>query len=282
MNILTAAIPLKENELREALKYYQEEGKLQNHIHMYSLLKSMITHIGSTDSVLRDQLIYSSFCQLSLDNQIEHGLYIELAEYCVSKAFMFQGIGECGTDTVFTRSFSTLLLALILYKDNKEDFLPQSMVDKIKESMILYINAEKDLRGYVPNKGWAHSIAHASDVFDELAKSKKIGQESAIDLLKSLWNKIYVHQSVYVHDEDERIITAVIQLVHKGLIVEVAELIRNMPSKLQELKEQLEEENYWYLYANCKGFLKSFHYTIKESEGLLILQKEIDRCLAEI
>ena len=282
MNRLTAAIPLEENELREVLAYYQEDGKLQHHIHMHSLLKSMISHIGSTDSVLRDQLIYSSFCQLSLDNQIEHELYIELAKYCVSNDFLFCGIGEYETDTVFTRSFTSLLLAVILYKDNKEDFLPQSMVDKIKEHMILYINAERDIRGYVPDKGWAHSIAHAADVFDELAKSEKISQESAIDLLKSLWTIIYVHQSVYVHDEDERIITAIIQFVHKGLIVEVAELIRNMPFKLKELKEQLEEENYWYLYANCKGFMKSFHYAIKESEGLLMLQKEIEQCLAEI
>lgn len=282
MNRLTAVIPLEENELREALTYYQEKGKLQNHIHMHSLLKSMTAYIGSTDSVLRDQLIYSSFCQLSLDNQIEHELYIELAKYVVSNDFLFYGIGEYETDTVFTRSFTTLLLAVILYKDNREDFLPQSMVDKIKENMILYINTERDIRGYVPNKGWAHSIAHAADVFDELAKNKKISQESAIDLLKSLWTKIYVHQSVYVHDEDERIITAIIQFIHKGLIVEVAELIRNMPSKLKELKEQLEEENYWYLYANCKGFMKSLHYAIKESKGLLTLQKEINQSLAEI
>ena len=282
MNRLTATTLLEENELREALTYYQEEGKLQNHIHMHSLLKSMLTHIGSTDSVLRDQFIYSSFCQLSLNNQIEHDLYIELAEHCVSNAFLFYGIGEYETDTVFTRSFTMLLLALILYKDNKEDILPQSMVVKIKKNMILYINAERDIRGYVPNKGWAHSMAHAADVFDELAKSKKISQESAIDLLKSLWAKIYVYQGVYVHDEDERIITAIIQLIQKGLIVEVAELIRSMPSKLKELKEQLEEEKYWYLYANCKGFMKSFHYAIKESEGLLMLQKEIEQCLAEI
>ena len=106
MNRLTAAIPLEENELREVLAYYQEDGKLQHHIHMHSLLKSMISHIGSTDSVLRDQLIYSSFRQLSLDNQIEHELYIELAKYCVSNDFLFCGIGEYETDTVFTRSFT--------------------------------------------------------------------------------------------------------------------------------------------------------------------------------
>ncbi len=282
MNILTAAIPLEKNELRDALKYYKEEGKWQDHIQMNSLLKSMITHIGSTDSILRDQLIYSSFCQLSLDNQIEHELYIELADYCISDAFLFHGIGECGTDTVFTRSFTTLLLAIILYKDNEMDFLPQTMVDKIKDHMILYMDMEKDIRGYVPKKGWAHSIAHAADVFDELAKSQKIRQESALNLLESLWKKIYIHQSVYVHDEEERIITAIIQFVHKGLITEVSALIRSMPSRLHELKEQLEEENYWFLYANCKGFLKSFHYTIGKSEDMLALQEEIDRCIAEI
>lgn len=283
MNRLTAAIPLKKNELRNALTYYQDEGELQDHIDKYALLKSMITHIGSTDSVLRDQLIYNSFCRLSLDNQIEHELFIEFAETCVSEAFLFHNIGEYGTDTVFTRSFTTLLLALILYKDNEEDFLPQSMIDTIKEKMILYIKSEKDLRGYVPGKGWAHSIAHAADVFDELAKSKKINQGSAIELLKALWNKIYIYESVYVHDEDERIIIAIMEFLHHGVSPEeVASLVRGMPSKLKEQKEHVEEENYWFLYANCKTFLKSLHYSTNKRDDLNFLQKEIERCLASL
>lgn len=283
MKTLAAVTPLDEQQLYEALKHVQEEGRLPKHINKNVLIKSMLTHIGTPNSELRDQLIYGSFCQLSLNNQIEHKLYIELAKYGVSDAFLFHGIGECGTDTVFTRSFTTLLLALILYKDNEENFLPQGILDKIKENMILYINAERDLRGFVPKKGWAHSIAHASDVVDELAKSKKIDQESGLALLHSLLDKIYVHQSVYVHDEDERISNAIISFLHNGVSPEeVAALVRGMPSKLHEIKKQVEEENYWFLYANCKTFLKSLYFAINGRDELPTLQKEIESCLASL
>jgi hypothetical protein len=50
-------------------------------------------------------------------------------------------------------------------------------------ALIKYINLENDLRGYVPEKGSSHSIAHVADAFDELVKSPKINREIYLELL---------------------------------------------------------------------------------------------------
>ncbi|WP_146551909.1 DUF2785 domain-containing protein [Rummeliibacillus sp. SL167] len=149
MNLLTNTVLLKENELKKILKEIQHKKKIWNEENKAFIVKSMIKHIGSIDSELRDQLIYGSFYQLIIEkNLLEHTLLIELLDLGLSD-LLFKGIGGTETNTVFTRSFTSLLIALILYRDNEDNFLSQSMVYKIKDKLIDYISLENDLRGYI-------------------------------------------------------------------------------------------------------------------------------------
>lgn len=274
---------MEEQELKKYLQEYKSGDKpwdIKNHV---GLVKSMMHFIGSTDSELRDKLIYTTFFHLAIDNQLDHELLRDLLDHCLSDDMLFKGIGENGTDTVFTRAFSSLVIAVILYKDNKDDFLSRDAVYKTKDHLINYINSENDLRGFVPVKGWAHSIAHVADAFDELILNKKIEQKDFLDILPRLWEKVLVSDSVYVHGEDERVITPILAMLEKGLdLVEIEHLLKGMPAELKRRKEQIEEENYWFLEANCKTFLKSFYVKISSREELISLRRGIELCLSEL
>jgi hypothetical protein len=127
--------PLNENELKRILFDIKSGEKEWNDVDRILVVNSMITHIGSTDVELRDQLIYTSFFRMIIeDNQLEAYLLIELLDICLSE-LLYKGVGENGTDSVFTRSFTTLLIALILYRDNKENFLTQTTIEKGKGSV---------------------------------------------------------------------------------------------------------------------------------------------------
>ncbi|CEG26153.1 Hypothetical protein BN1002_00994 [Bacillus sp. B-jedd] len=230
-------------------------GEQKQHI-----VKSMLAHIGSADSVLRDKLIYGSFCKMILEGQLEEEQLINLFESSLSESYLFKGIGEKGTDTVFTRSFTSLLIALILYKDGEDDILPASMVETAKERLLEYIQAERDLRGFVPGKGWAHSIAHAADAIDELVKNQKVGSEDFSGLLQVLWDKMLVSESVYIRQEEERVVVPIVAMLQRGLDQnEVVALLKNTPEKIKISREVLGEEHYWNLVANAKNFLKSLY-----------------------
>ena len=165
-------------EIKKGERHWDKESE-------YIVIKSMIEHIGTTDSELRDELIYSTFCWLMIEkNELKHEVLIELLDTCLNN-LLLHGIGETETDSVFTRAFTTLLIALILYRDNKDDFLTKGMVHEVKGKLIHYFNLEYDLRGYVPEKGWAHSVAHAADAFDELVKNPKIDQDSYFHIFRN-------------------------------------------------------------------------------------------------
>ncbi|MGE6755474.1 DUF2785 domain-containing protein [Rossellomorea sp. NPDC071047] len=274
---------MEEQELKKYLHEYksgQRSWDVKNHV---GLVKSMMHFIGSTDSELRDKLIYSTFCQLAIDNQLEHELLSDLLDHCLSDDMLFKGIGENGTDTVFTRAFTSLVIAVILYKDNEDGFLPEHAVCKTKDHLIDYINSENDLRGFVPGKGWAHSIAHVADALDELILNNKIEQKDLLEILRPLWEKILVSDSVYVHGEDERMVTPILAMLEKGVdIGEIEQLLKGIPDELKRRKEQVNEENYWFLEANCKTFLKSFYVKISSRDDLISLRRNIELCLSEL
>jgi Protein of unknown function (DUF2785) len=283
MKLPVDIVTMKECDLKKILTEIKNGNKDWSEVDKILIVKSMINHIGSIDSELRDQLIYTCFYRLIIEsNQLEQEVLKELLETSLND-LLFKGIGENGTYTVFTRAFTSLLVALILYRDNKDNFLSQSKVYEIKEKLIQYINDEEDLRGYVTNRGWAHSIAHVADTFDELVKSPKISESDYPEILAALWNKMFVSNSVYVHQEEERVVTPIIVMLNSGLEAkEIRNLLDNLPHKLKAQKEQLEPEKYWFLVFNMKTFLKSFYIKLNKDTKLESLQNSIDQCLSKI
>ncbi|TFD99418.1 DUF2785 domain-containing protein [Jeotgalibacillus salarius] len=283
MASLSYAVPLEASELKKVLKDIQEGGAPWEKEKEYIYVKSMIEHIGSIDSELRDSLIYGTFCKLTLDKQLDQQLLTELLELCLGDNMLFKGIGESGSDTVFTRAFTTLLITLILYRDNEEGFLSSERILEIKDKLIDYINLENDVRGFVPGKGWAHSVAHVADAFDELVKNKNITEDIYEELLIALWNKVFVAHTVYVHDEDERLLVPMMEMLNRLLKHEVIEnMIQVIHVELEKQKELLEEESFWILYANVKNFLKSFYIKVDDVANLAVLRISIKKSIYEM
>lgn len=122
-------------------------------------------------------------------------------------------------------------------------------------------------------KGWAHSVAHTADAFEELVKCKNLNQEMHIQILKTLWNKVFVSQSIYFHDEDERLLNPIIAMLDQRLTQEAIDnLLQNIPHELEIQKAIIEEENYWILFSNCKKFLKSFYLKLEDHPNYSLLQ----------
>lgn len=283
MNLIENIIPMKEKELKHFLGNRKSEEIEWDEKTKQTVVKSMLIHIGSPDSKLRDNLIYHTFCQLIMENKLEKHFLCELLETCLSDQFLFKGIGEKDTDSVFTRSFTSLLIALILYQDNRDDILSVAKVLEVKDKLISYVNLEKDVRGYVKEKGWAHSVAHVADAFDELVKSKKITQSNYPEMLQAIFGKIYQTESVYIHDEEERVIVPIVQMIDNGLEKEVLEtFIKNIRNELEIYKKKLEEENYWFLVANCKNFLKSLLLEILNKPYVSSMQAVVIQTIKEI
>lgn len=172
------------------------------------MLQEMLTHIGSPDAELRDKLIYRTFIDILSDNLLSNEQIQYLFDTAISDDFLYLNIGEEMTDSVFTRSFSALLVASILAKDAELLILHDDSLQNFFQKIGRYLLLEKDTRGYVQDKGWAHSIAHGADLAAMTIKHPKFNLQHAPLILHALklvtWKDI-----VFVNDEEERLINII-------------------------------------------------------------------------
>src|SRR5690606_29418698 len=124
------------------------------------------------------------------------------------------GLGESSTDTVLTRSFSALMLSILVYYDIKQSWLSKENYDRLYHEIIAYFIAEQDLRGYDSEKGWHHATAHTADVLKFLARDEKSNAGHLQGILDAVATKLTQAQKhIYTHGEDERIALVVLDVV---------------------------------------------------------------------
>ncbi|WP_285399662.1 DUF2785 domain-containing protein [Lysinibacillus sp. fls2-241-R2A-57] len=274
---------LQEDNLREILLALESVETIWEQENQRQLILSMLLHIGSLDSELRDDLIYSTFYELILEkNLLEHSLLAELLDYSLNN-LLFKGITESESDLVFTRTFTSLLIALILHRDHEDDFLSEHKINDCKDQLLAYLSAETDVRGYVPGKGWAHSVAHMADAIDELVKNPKLDIATYIEIVSALWNAILKENYAFIHNEDERILVPIFTMLEQGLEEhEIIKLLQQLPATLKVKKEQLDVHHHRILLFNCKSFLKSFYIKTNGKSKFAALHKSIEACLDEL
>jgi hypothetical protein len=142
------------------------------------LTAELTTMLGSTRPEVRDGTAYPALATW-IDNGVYDDLLVGLGDGMV--AGLSVGLGESGTDTVFRRSFSALIVAECLERDNTQHLLPGGKVMEWGDRLATWFLTERDTRGFVPGKGWAHAVAHGADALGALGESPHLaGAEHAV------------------------------------------------------------------------------------------------------
>ncbi|WP_079508682.1 DUF2785 domain-containing protein [Mesobacillus jeotgali] len=246
------------------------------------LIKDMVEHIGSTDPELRDKLIYTSFYYLIKQDYLNDQQMDYLLMTCIDKDHLFYNIGSKNNDSVFTRAFSSLVVALILGQDRDARFLSEHSVIKAIKSSIKYLQQEEDTRGYVEEKGWAHSIAHGADLMDEAVKHPLFDITLTCECLQTIRRCILI-ETAYTDEEDERLISAITALLEKGMKEDhLKEWVVNLSNEITEIKRKNGfTPTFFRKNTNLKQFLKSLYFRLIFLNKGGQIRKEIERILKE-
>lgn len=245
------------------------------------LIEHMVDNIGSTDPELRDKLIYTTFYYIINQDHLNHQQLEYILQTCLDQNHLFLSIGSKNDDSVFTRAFSSLVVALVLGKDRKERFLSEDTVKKTIESSMKYLFEEEDTRGYVEEKGWAHSIAHGADLLDEAIKHPLFDKTLASECLDTIRRCILIETAAYVDEEDERLIAAIISLLEKEMNEDT---LKDWVSELSDEVTEIRASNgfsptFFRKNTNLNQFLKALYFRLLFLERGTQTRKEIERIL---
>ncbi len=180
------------------------------------LTAELTTMLGSTDPVERDEIAYPI-----LSAWIGEGVYDDLLAGLGDgmAAGLTQGLGEVGTHSVFRRSFSALVLAACVHRDNTQSLLPGGKLLEWGDRASGWLVRERDLRGFVPGQGWAHAVAHGADVLDELAASPHFRLNELTVLLDVIADRVLgPAEAVWTSGEPDRLAAAAMSVFRRRLV----------------------------------------------------------------
>ena len=145
-----------------------------------------------------------------------------------------------------------------------------SEIQNVKETVLRYAGQERDYRGYVQGKGWAHAIAHAADALANLACVYKasdvegeytLGRDGMLEILRAVKALAINDELVYNAEEDERLAVVVIDIIDSEVLPE--EDMRDWIADFgREIKKEALPADY-YKHINQKHFMRSLYFKMQ-------------------
>lgn len=229
--------------------------------------ENMLMQIGNADSYLRDELIYQSFGKLIYSNQLSANELETLLVRLTQDDYLFYEIGEQATDSVFTRSFSVLVIAAIIEYDVVKLQVDNRIIKHTVEKVTEYMITEKDTRGFVEGKGWAHAIAHGADALDALAKHPEMQKADTVKILQAIEHSL-LRQVDYLDEEEERLAMIISSLLkhqdaEKEIQLWIEKIMAIVETKLEENQGMIEA---YHTQRTAKNFLKSVYIILQSKE----------------
>lgn len=211
----------RSNFIVDLQRLEKEDYQLREDEQLQDFLPLLLEFIGDPDPDVRDELIYPTFYKwITEQKRFTDEELRDLLTVLIDEQHLFYQIGNQGDDSVFTRTFSVLPIALIIQRHREKPFLDAVDFKHLKDSLLRYYREEKDLRGYLAEGGWAHSAAHGADALDELVQcpeSDAAVQHAVLEAIQLMLTNGY---HIFCEEEDERIATIVDTMINNNLIPE--------------------------------------------------------------
>ncbi|MXG91702.1 DUF2785 domain-containing protein [Nocardioides sp. YIM 123512] len=172
--------------------------------------------LGDTDPDQRDGTAYPT-----LATWVERGVYDDLLPGLGDgmAAGLGVGLGERDTDSVFRRSFSALILGECIARDNQRPLVAGNKVLEWGDRLATWLLRERDLRGFVPGKGWAHAVAHGADGLAVLARSPHVAANELTVVLDVIADRVLLPvDAVFGTDEHDRLAAATMAVLRRGIV----------------------------------------------------------------
>lgn len=251
-------------ELKQQLMSIRDnEWKIPIDIDNYELVLEAMLSIGSTDPVLRDELILELIYKMIVEKDLTDKEVKQLMKLALSENHLFYKIGQKEDDSVFNRAFTILLIGGMVNRHNSstDKLFTDIEIKDILNEVLRYAREEKDVRGYVEAKGWVHTAAHTGDALREIALCSEIHNSELIEILDAIKEKICISYYTYKNSEDERLVSAIINIIQRKILSE--EEVINWIKSFENMNKTGKYPEDHYLISNHKNFLAVLYFRLK-------------------
>ncbi|MBS0580769.1 MAG: DUF2785 domain-containing protein [Proteobacteria bacterium] len=167
-----------------------------------------------TDPEIRDGIGYEALAAWIYRDQLLSAPELQQLQVQLLRSAT-QGLGHVGDDSLFARSFSILALSLLAAEDLKKPFLTPAQYTELVNLGTRSLAQERDLRGYVPGKGWGHATAHTADLLKFLARNPQLQPVQQQHIVEAVVGRLHSAGMVFVWGEDARLAAALASIARR-------------------------------------------------------------------
>lgn len=224
---------------------------------LVEMTEDLTRMLGSPDPQVRDGIAYPTLATW-IDDGVYDELLVGLGDGIATG--LIEGLGERGTDTVFRRSFSALVLTECVERDTVAALVGPDVVLGWGDRLMGWLMREQDLRGFVPGKGWAHAVAHGADALGALARSPHFGRLELIVVLDVVADRLLEPtEEFFVCGEPDRLAFATMQVLRRDILgLEVLEpWVARLAAGAAPSGD--EDHNPYLVAGNVQSYLRALH-----------------------
>ena len=271
-------------DLREILlNFCAEDADEISAEELTALVFEMLQQLGSTDEALRDGLIYPALADILGKNVLDVDILRHMLETCLDEKHLFFKLGQTEDDSVFMRSFSCAVITEMVRADARLNFLTPEGYENLYTESGRYLEQEKDMRGYISEKGWAHTMAHGADLLAALVYHKHFTIRKFLPTL-ALIEKCLHKDEALSDGEDMRLVFALRAVMTHGFgEEEIKRWLREMTGRLAAAFDSggYTRQNYQNT-KNVSNFMKSFYFMLKIEGANLALRAVLFEKIKEL
>jgi hypothetical protein len=183
---------------------------------LVEMTEDLTRMLGDPDPEVRDGIAFPTMATW-IDEGVYDDLLVGLGDGMCHGLDI--GLGDVESDTVFRRSFSALILTECIDRTTTAALGGPNVVLRWGDRIMSWYSRERDLRGFVPGKGWAHAIAHGADALGALARSPVLGRLELTVILDVIADRLLTPtDAFFVCGEGDRLAFATMHLLRRDVL----------------------------------------------------------------
>lgn len=241
----------------------------------------LLSYLGASDPKVRDDIAYGTFYHwIVRDKHYTPDQLRKMRDQLLKN--LKKDIGSSGDNSVLLRSFSALILSVIVYHDNEVDFLTVDEVEALVWAANSYLLSEWDIRGYEDDEdeiGWIHAVAHTADWLKFLVRSEKTHIEHHVKILNAIASAVMRFADyVYSYNEDERLALAIYEVLKRDLVSfgDWYQWSQRFEAWHKENSRRDEfDVTVFHAHQNAKALMRSLYFRLERVEELSITAQKV-------
>jgi Protein of unknown function (DUF2785) len=183
---------------------------------LVEMTEDLTRMLGDPDPEVRDGIAFPTMATW-IDEGVYDDLLVGLGDGMCHGLDI--GLGDIESDSVFRRSFSALILTECIDRTTRAALGGPNVVLRWGDRIMSWYSRERDLRGFVPGKGWAHAVAHGADALGALARSPVLGRLELTVILDVIADRLLTPtDAFFVCGEGDRLAFATMHLLRRNVL----------------------------------------------------------------